>query len=171
MELLKEKEAALEAIMPDLEELYSGKPHEEEVYIYRGIEGWKNFMRDILRIGENVFILGGKGAWADKKIGNFREQFLSEASRKDMKIKVLYDIEIKNTGHDILKLIKDEHRFLPADFSTTSAVTVFGNHVVIQSNIKVGNIDENATSTVIINKSIADTFRTWFELMWSVSRE
>ncbi len=171
MEILKEKESALEAVMPDLEELYNGKPHEEDVYIYRGVEGWKNFMRDILRIGQDVYIIGGKGAWSDPKIEAFRKNFLKEAAGKGIKIKVLYDYEIKKNNHAILSLLKSDHRFLPQGSSTSAAITVFGNQIVAQSSITVGKIDENVTSTVIVNQSLADTFRTWFKLMWSVSKE
>ncbi len=170
MEILKEKEAALEAVMPDLEELYNGKPHEEDVYIYRGIEGWKNFMRDILRTGEDVFIIGGKGAWSDPKLDAFRQYFMTEAKKKDIKITVLYDHEIKKSGQKILSILKGDHRFLPEIYSTSSAITVFGNQIVAQSNITVGKIDENMTSTVIVNKSLADTFRVWFKLMWSTCK-
>jgi sugar-specific transcriptional regulator TrmB len=170
MELLKEKETALASILPDLDELYNGKPHEEDVYIYRGIEGWKNFMRDILRTGEDVYIIGGKGAWADNKIEAFREQFLKDAATKKINVRVLYDIEIQKNKHKILSILDAEHRFLPEGFSTTAAVTIFGNQIVIQSGINVGKIDENTTSTVIINKSIATTFKIWFKLMWDCSQ-
>ncbi len=170
MEILKEKETALESIMPDLDELYNGKPHEEDVYIYRGIEGWKNFMRDILRIGKDVHIIGGKGAWSDPKIATFRDYFFAEAKKKGIKITVLYDHEIKKGGHKILSLLKGDHRFLPEDYSTSAAITVFGNQIVAQSNITVGKIDDNVTSTVIVNDSLAETFRTWFKLMWSTCK-
>ena len=171
MEVLKEKESALSAILPDLEKLYSSKPHEEDVYVYRGIEGWKNFMRDILRTGEDVYIIGGKGAWADPKIDAFRTRFLKDAEKAGIKMHILYDSEIRDTKHKILELIKGEFRFLPKEYSTNAAVTIFGNQIVTQSNIKVGEISENAVSTVIINASIADTFRTWFRLMWNVAKK
>ncbi len=171
MEGLKEKEAALEAILPDLEKMYNSKPHQEEVYVYRGIEGWKNFMRDILRTKEEVYIIGGKGAWAEPKIATFRERFLKDAQKANIKMNVLYDAEIKKSNHKILDILKSNARFLPEQFSTSAAVTVFGNQIVVQSDIKVGEINENAVSTVIINQSIADTFRIWFKLMWQMGKE
>ncbi|MDD5050281.1 MAG: helix-turn-helix domain-containing protein [Candidatus Pacebacteria bacterium] len=170
MEVLKEKETELQKVMPDLEELYNGKPHEEDVYVYRGIEGWKNFMRDILRIGQDAYVIGGKGAWADPKIANFLKEFLKEADKKGLKTHALYDIEIQKTNHPILSLINREHRFLPEGFSSPSTVTVFGNQVVVQSGFKIGQINENATCTVIVNEFIAETFRTWFKFMWEASK-
>lgn len=169
MELLKEKEDQLAAVLPDLEDLYNAKPHEEDVYIYRGVEGWKNFMRDILRIGEDVCVIGGKGGWSDPRMSTFLDRFLKDAKTAGIKVKVLYDHEVKATNHKILSLVNNDHRFLPQGFSSTSAITVFGNQTVIQSNIKLGQIDDNAACTVIINQSIADSFRTWFQLLWEKS--
>lgn len=169
LDLLKEKESALMLVMPDLEKLYNGVPHEDDLYIYRGLEGWKNFMRDMLRINEDVYIIGGKGAWADQKLDGFRNEFLRSAEKQGMKINVLYDSEIREQNHPILSILESNHRFLPKGYSTSAAVTVFGNQVVIQSAIKVGAIDENVTSTVLINHSIAEMFRMWFKLMWEIS--
>ena len=50
-EVIEEKQTALNSAMPNLEKLFSGKPMTEAVTIYPGLEGWKNYMRDILRIG------------------------------------------------------------------------------------------------------------------------
>src|SRR3989344_9332163 len=60
-EMLEEKQQQLFSVMPDMEKLYGSLPHQEGVFIYRGIEGWKNYMRDILRVGEDVYTIGGKG--------------------------------------------------------------------------------------------------------------
>ncbi len=169
MEILKEKENDLANVMPDLVELYNSKPHEEDVYIYRGVEGWKNFMRDILRIREDVYVIGGKGGWSDPRLEGFFKQFSADLTAHHINVHVLYDAEIKQSQHKILSLLPGERRFLPQEFSTSSAITIFGNQIVIQSNIKLGEIDDNAACTVIINKSIADSFRTWFKLLWSQS--
>jgi len=171
LDLLKEKETALMSIMPNLEKLYNGVAHEEDVYIYKGIEGWKNFMRDILRINEDVYIIGGKGAWADSKLDGFREDFLKSAKKQGIEIHVLYDPEIGEKNHPILSLLSSTHRFLPKGFSTGAAVTVFGNQVVMQSAIKVGQIQEDITSTVLINEPVAEMFRVWFKLMWEASEK
>src|SRR6266498_3351563 len=44
-EILQEKEQTLAKIMPNLEELYTSTPHINEAYIYKGVEGWKNYIR------------------------------------------------------------------------------------------------------------------------------
>ena len=170
-ELLQEKQANLLKIMPNLEKLYKSTPHKNEVYIYRGVEGWKNYMREILRIGKDNYTIGGKGAWADEKIRSFLNQFVKQAKSKGINFHILFDHEVKSSNHEITKLLGFNSRFLPKDFSTPSSIDIFGDHVAIIAENKLGQFDENITFTVIVNQQIADSFRTWFKLLWSVSKE
>ena len=55
---------------------------EEAVYLYKGIEGFKNYLRDILSVREDVFFIGAKGGWFDKGLQTFIKKFLREAKEK-----------------------------------------------------------------------------------------
>lgn len=156
--------------MPELEQMYRGIPHEEHAYVYRGIEGWKNYMRDILRVGDDVYSIGGKGAWADERLKSFLEQFLKEVKRKNIGIHTLFDHEVKESNHKIISLVGKDYRFLAPEYSTPAAVDIFGNHVAILSHVGLGKVPDDASFTMIVNKDIADAFRTWFRLMWSCSK-
>ncbi len=167
MELLKEKEHKLEKILPQMQSLYQGTKHADAVYVYRGIEGWKNYMREILRIGGTVYTLGAKGAWGDKRISVFYDQFAKEAKRKGIKFYCIYDHEGKNAPASVRDV--SVNKFFPADQSTDSAVEILEDRIIIFSNIGSGEIDEKATYTVVVNKHIADSFRTWFKIMWEAT--
>lgn len=164
MELLKEKEALLEKALPELEKLYQTTSRPDSVHMYRGVEGWKNYMRDILRIGKDVYTIGGKGAWIDPTIENFFEKFTKDAEGRGIGFHVLFDNEVKEDGHAILKTIETNHKFLPAGFSTSSAIEVFGDHVVIFP--MDTKLTENLSIIVLVNQPLADSFRTWFNLLW-----
>jgi sugar-specific transcriptional regulator TrmB len=168
-EILEEKQQSLAAIMPDLERLYQSVPHEDETYVYRGIEGWKNYMRDVLRVGEDLYTIGGKGAWTDERLKGFLAQFLKEIERKEITIRTLFDHEVKESDHKIVGLLGKQYRFLGPEYSTPAAVDIFGNHVAILSGIGLGRIADDTSFTMIVNKEIADAFRTWFKLLWSAS--
>ena len=47
LEIIKEKENKLNRILPDLQKQFEAKPTYQEAYIYRGVEGFKNYLRDI----------------------------------------------------------------------------------------------------------------------------
>ena len=167
-EKIHEKEVALNKIMPDLQAMFIEEPISEAVYIYKGVEGWKNYMQDILNVGEDLYTIGGKGAWSDPKIETVFTKFTKEAKAKNLKFHILYDGDGDGIPASVLKTNKDTHKFLPKGFSSNSAIDIFGDRVVLFSNINGQNIDEDATLTVIINKNAADSFRTWFKMIWSL---
>ena len=68
MELVREKQVHLAEVLPDLQKLYQREPPENAAYIYRGIEGYKNYRRDLLRVSQEYFFLGAKGLWLSPQI-------------------------------------------------------------------------------------------------------
>lgn len=170
-ELLEEKQRALEKIMPDLEKLHEGTPHKNEVYIYKGLEGWKNYMRDILRLGQDVYTIGGKGAWRDPRLTAFFEKFLRDAKKKNISFHILFDQEAKEILANTAPMPGATSLFFPKEYSTETAIDIFGDHIVIFSNVKSGIIDETSSLTVIINQQIADSFRIWFSLLSKQSKK
>lgn len=166
MEGLKEKEQRLEHTLPELEKLYRSRPKENEVYIYKGPEGWKNYMRDMLRIGKPAYFIAAKGAWLDERVKHFFPQFYKEAKRKNIAFKHLFDYEVKSQFPQILKYVGKQYRFLPKGYSAPGAIDIFGDQVNILSNIHLGGFDEEFSFTVIVNEQIAESFRIWFKLLW-----
>lgn len=170
-EILQQKEQALEDVIPELEYLYRETPRENEVYIYKGVEGWKNYMRDMLRVGEDLYTIGGKGSWTDEKLQPFLENFSKQAQEKEITFHILFDHQVKDEKRDILDAIKSEHRFLPDGADTPSALDIFGDYVVVFADVAGGVVNADSSLTVIKNPSIAHSFRTWFDLLWEVSEE
>ena len=167
MELVQEKQQLLESAMPGLEALYRSRPLDQGVFIYRGIEGWKNYMRDILRVKEDFYCIGAKGAWMDYRLQHFFPKFIKEASKLKINYFHLFDNEVKTSKHDITKHIGKNFKFLPPGYSTPNAIDIFGPHVNILSNVHVGGVHETDFSmTVIVNQQIADAFRVWFRFMY-----
>lgn len=170
LEIVKEKESALESIMPDLEGLIAKHSKDNAVFVYQGVEGWKNYMRDLLRVGEEVFTLGARGAWLDPRTRVFLEQSLKEAERKGIKFNILFDHQATEKNREIIDVFPENYRILPKGFSTTAAIEIFGDHVVILSGVGLGVIEEGSSATVIVNPFIADAFRTWWQFMWNLSK-
>ena len=166
MELVQEKEALVQNALPGLEKLFSATHHEQAVYVYRGIEGWKNYMRDIIRVGEPFYCIGGKGAWMDKPVMNFFPQFIRDAERNKIEYHHLFDYEVKELTHDIVKHVGKNFKFLPKGYSAPASIYFFGDRVNLISNIHLGGVEEDLTFTVVVNQQVADAFRIWFRFMW-----
>jgi sugar-specific transcriptional regulator TrmB len=167
-EILEEKETELESIMPALEKMYQSDPHTESVCIYKGVEGWKNYLRDVLEAGEDLYTIGGNGAWSDDRLKTFLADFLEKAEKKKIKFHMLYGAEEKDVPKSILETTKGRHKFLPKKYTSNSALEIFGDYVVVFSNIIDQKIDNTATLTVIKNRNVADAFRTWFQMIWDL---
>ena len=96
IELLKEKEDALNKAMPELKKKFGERLAPEEAYIYRGYEGQKNVWRDILRVGQDSYFIGAKGSWFDPHLDAGRDAFFREANRKKIKFIQLFDHEVND---------------------------------------------------------------------------
>lgn len=167
-EMIEEKKQTLNKIMPGLEKLYLDTPRSDEVYIYKGIEGWKNYMRDILRVGQDDYILGGVSSWTNPSLKPFLAQFEKEAERLGIKFHLIYQDIVRKEKREILDHLGSNYRFLPEKYSTPACFEVFGDHIVLLKNIGIGEFDDNFSLSVIVNQQIADSFRTWFQFMWDM---
>ncbi|MEN9557811.1 MAG: hypothetical protein RL141_180 [Candidatus Parcubacteria bacterium] len=168
-DLIWEKEAKLNSILPALNQQFKKVSTEEEVYIYRGVEGFKNYLRNILAVGEDVYFIGAKGGWFDTDLQTYIKKFLKQAQEKKIKYHHIFDAEVKRFAPDLLKTLGKPYRFLPATYSTTGAVDIFGDHIVTFSGLTLKNITDDVTLIVIVNKELADCYRTWFKFMWDHS--
>jgi len=167
MELIKEKELILQSVLPELREKHEKKENNQEVYIYKGMEGFKNYMRNILKTGEDTYFIGGKLIWVDTQLKIFSEQFFKEAKRKNIKFQGVFDAEVKNKGQEALKNFSKPHKFLPPKYSTGSAIIIFGDYVVTYTGLKLKKMDKNITIFVMRDKDLAKTYRAWFQFIYN----
>ena len=168
LELIKEREERLIEVLPEMQNKYEARKERHEAYIYRGIEGFKNHMRDILRTGKNVFFIGGKLVWLSPQLQTFSEHFFKEANRKNIKFCGLFDAEVKEKAENDLKYFGKQYKFLPVDCSTDSASVVFGEYVVTYADVKFKSMNKDITIFVLRDSHLAESYRRWFNLIFSV---
>lgn len=165
-ELLREKESKLDDILPGLNKKFHRSKTGESVSIYKGKEGFKNYLRDILKVGKDVCFIGAKGGWFDEDLQTFITYFLKSAKKKGIKYQHLFDHEMSREAPEVIKRLGKPYKFLPKEYSTTGAVDIFGDHVVTFSGLTLKSLTEDVTLVVIQNKELADCYRTWFRFMW-----
>lgn len=168
-ELVQEKSEVLQKIMPALEKAYARKETAERVYLYRGIEGFKNNLRDVLRIDQPLYEIGAKGGWFSPHVQSFMTSFLREYKRKKLPHQCLLDAEAKSLSTAELSALGAHYRFLPKEYSTNSVIHIFGNHVVTFTGVGHKTLREDLTLFVMISDALAESYRTWFRLLWSRS--
>lgn len=165
---LADKFEMLDKVMPELDKLYFSTPSEYRVHTYKGAEGWKQYMKDIIKVGEDFYSIAAEGAWLDERVKSFFPGFLEQVKRKKIKMHHLFDHDVKEIKHPILKVVGGDYRFIPKKFDTSSGIDIFGDRVNIMHRQDLGQVGnpEEIMFTVIVNKNLADSFRTWFKFMW-----
>ena len=70
-------------------------------------------MRDILKVGEDVYFIGAKGGWFDKDLQTFINKFLNTARNNKIKYFHIFDAEVKSRAPELLNLLGKPYKFLP----------------------------------------------------------
>jgi predicted transcriptional regulator len=169
---LQEKTETLDGVLPHMLDLFSKQSRaQEELFIYRWPEWWKNYLQDIIRTREDFYCIGGKGGWLDQRLKNFFPQFQKQMGKNDIKMWHLFDDSVRIKCPEITKIVWPNYRFLPPEADSQCSVDIFGDRVNITSNLNPGWFEEDFSFTVIVNAQIAEAFRSWFQVMWKQSKK
>lgn len=167
MELLREKETILSKVIPDLEKLFHKQNYDEAAYIYRGVEGYKHYMRDLVRIGEPVYFLWAKALWFSSNVEEyFLTSFQAAMKKKKLKYFTLFDYRVYEQIPKAIKKVAGEYKILPKNYSTPAVCDIAGEYVFIFNSADVWEWGEDGSVFVLKNKFLADSFRTWFQCIW-----
>ncbi len=165
-ELLDEKTRKLDAAMPGIQKVFHQNLSTERAYIFKGHEGVKNYLRLALKEGKNMYALGAKGSWYDPGVRQFVSWFMEQAKKKKMTLQKIYDYQAMALP-EALATQNTGYKFLPKEFGTTSAVDIFGDHVVMFAGLDaVGKMPEDVTVFVLVNRELAESYRAWWKFMW-----
>ncbi|MBI2548069.1 helix-turn-helix domain-containing protein [Candidatus Woesearchaeota archaeon] len=164
LDMLKEKEDALQQTLPTMIKHYEVISKVEETIVYRGMEAIKNVYWDVIKVGEDYYTIGGRGNWLDPRWEFFLPKFDRERLKKGIKFRHLFYYELKDPQHPrhaITKMLKNsKHRFLPKDFTSSCSIIIYGN--------RVGSMTwgEEPMVVVTISDVIAEGYKKYFEFMW-----
>lgn len=168
VELIDEDRQVFLQALPGMQELLEKKPEPDHVHVYRGTEGCKTYLRDVLRIGEDLYVIGDKGLWAQPGVRPFIPGFLRDAKRAGISFHFLLDHETREQGDEILSLVGPRYKFIPPEYSSGASAHIFGAHVALTSSIECAGPDSDLSFAVSINRRMADSFRAWFAMIWDL---
>jgi len=154
MKSLEEKKKDLEEIMPDLISLVKGRKKHVKAEIYRGKEGVKFILKDIIKQGKDYLVFGEEGQF-QKMLPIESEQFMIKIEEAGIKEKVLV-----KEGKKVIKSKNTVFRYIPKKYFSPSTTIIYAN--------KIAMIVWTEPSVIILieNKEIADSYRSYFYLLW-----
>lgn len=170
-EILKEKEEALSKYLPEMQKLHKFIEPEAEAYFFKGVEGFKNYLKLILEEKSTVYFMGAKAFWLDKRLKHYLTRFDRERKKLGIKFKHLFDYEVKEEKPEILKLVGKPYKFLPKKYSSNTAVDIFGDYVVTFVGVSSGKLHEEPLQFVLKSKMLAEGYRKFFQFMWDHCEE
>jgi sugar-specific transcriptional regulator TrmB len=171
LELLREKEEKLNKSIPEMQDKFLNKQEKEEAYFYRGIEGFKNYLKDIIDTGEDVYFIGAKAFWLDERLKHFLPMFVRDRKLKGIKFKHLFDYEVKEQKPEILKVVGKPYKFMPKKYSSSTAIDIFGPYVVTFVGVRPGELYDEPLMFVMKSRKLADGYRKFFQFMWDSCSE
>jgi len=171
LEVVEEKREKLEKVMPALEDLFKQNKENEGIYILKGMEGYRNTIRDILDVGESGYTIGGKGIWTNPESDPFVQGLVKGFAKKNMKWRTLFDATTKEQVKSMGKQPHLTYRFLPEKYSSPTAIDIYGDRVVLFVNDNLDAPDENITIFMMVSKKLADSYKKWFEFMWDNAKK
>lgn len=156
---LKEKEEELKKILPELNNLLKLKKDAElNIEIYRGLSGIKSMIRDILILKKDyVTILAEKEL---DELSLFFRLFMKSIEKERIHERVL----IKK-GSKTYKSKNTQIKYLPKEYAYS---TGFG---VCENLVGIVLLSDPFLAIKIENKELADTFRSYFEILWKIAKE
>ncbi len=165
-EIILEKEIALNNFLPDMKKIYKSEQQDSEAYFFKGTEGFKNYLQLILEEKQTVYFIGAKAFWLDPRLSHYLKHFDKERKNQGIKFMHLFDYEVKEQKPEILKIVGNPYKFLPKNYSSSTAIDIFGDYVVMFVGVKPGELYEEPVQFVLKNKMLADGYRKFFQFMW-----
>jgi len=161
--ILEEQEADVERIMPDLLAMQKSPKEDTKVEVFKGKEGLKYFLKDIVKTGKEVLITGID----DSKYYDMLPVFIKHHFRDLKKSRIAERvITIKKPGIFLFKKSEaptTEYRFLEEKQFNPTNTFIYGDKIVLVS------WGTPVTATMIQNSQTAETYRNHFEYLWKIA--
>ncbi|HLD57897.1 MAG TPA: helix-turn-helix domain-containing protein [archaeon] len=160
LDVIKEKEDSVKAAVPGLAKLLRTEEKELGVEVYKGKEGLKASLTDIIKVGKDVVGFGIDETRYKEMFPHLMEQYFKMEEKMGIKERLLASEKAKF----IYRKKAAEYRFIPEEFFNPTPTLVYGDKVVI-------TIWDPLTIIVIKNRELADSYKKYFELLWKQAKK
>lgn len=160
--IIENEKKNFEKNMPLFESLIAKKEILKEAEVFEGIEGIKNVREIALKTmnpGEIIYYFGNPASGHEHLLG-YWDDWNDRRISKKVEAWIVYNQDARKFGERRIKQPYTKVRYLPTDGKSHAWVEIYRDTIVIA--IKY----ETPMSIVMNNKFIAESFRTYFNIMW-----
>jgi len=159
MQDLKEKEQELKQIMPQLVGLSRLKKEKAKAEIYLGKDGMKTILKDIIKEKKDYIVFGEEGRFQET-LPIYSKQFMKRIEEENIKERVLV-----KEGKKVIKSKNSMFKYIPNEYFSPTSTVVYGKKVAIVI------WSEPFLTILVENKEVADSYRSYFEMLWKIARK
>ena len=161
VKLLRARVKEIEELLPTMLKLRMIPQEEAIVELYKGKEGLKAVLRDVIQERKDYVVFGEEGKFQEL-FPLFIEVLLKNLVEYNMHERILS----KESKRGQIFLTKNsEIRYLPDEYFSPAMTTVYGDKVSTYV------WKPPFFATVIKNKDVADSFRSYFEFFWKIAKK
>ncbi len=154
---LTELEERVDAVLPDLMAHFTAEQDERDVKVLQGKEGIKHLFNDELREGETIYLIGSPEESEDI-LQYFLPTWTKKRQENGIKIKGVFEHRMRGMVGEHEPI---EHRYLPEGYKSSVSMCIYGSRVGIIFWI------DNPLVIMIKDRQAADSFMSYFELVWA----
>lgn len=156
---LKEKEKRLKSYLLKLKGITKQKEKEPNIEIYKGLNGIRGLARETLRLKQDYDVISTE--IKSQSMHYFFELFMKEIEKADIHERVLVTEGMKIT----FKSKNTRIRYLPKGYKYKTTTGISGDNVALIL------WSEPFLTVVIKDKNLADTYRSYFEILWKMAKK
>ena len=160
IDMLAEKQSVVNEILPLLKQCSLEQEHEISVEVFKGKEGIKTILNDILRTGKDYVILGVDERMFQEKLGSFMDTFFRKEKEKGFKERILTSNEVTFTYPYETAF----YRYLPKESFNPTPTYIWANNVGIV-------IWEPLSVIKIKSAALADSYSKYYEILWNTAQK
>ena len=147
-----------ENVVGRLEEFKDKNKEETSIDVFKGKEGVRTIIEDILKEGKDYMAFGETDIF-EELFPIFSHQFVKRANKKNMEEKLILE-----KGKEVEPpLDKSKRRYLPKENMIITSAIIYGDNVALFI------WDKPYIQILIRNEGIAKSYKKQFDLLWEVA--
>ncbi len=164
---LKKQELKLKELIPQLELQQNTAINAETAQIYEGLKGIQTARErtfKIMKKGDEIWILGISKTPYEGMMTRYFREYHQRRYEKGIKCKYLYNEYAKEFAELSAKYPLSEVRYMPKGMITHSWMEIYADTLTIGLN------KGKSFSIVIQNQEVANSFRAYAQMLWSIAK-
>ncbi|MEK6979418.1 MAG: helix-turn-helix domain-containing protein [Candidatus Micrarchaeota archaeon] len=166
-DFIEDKKTRFELLLPELKKKQEGAEARSEAMVYKGKKGINEIYNRLLNSGEKEYLTfgGGKRVTYEVMGEDWWKLLHSKRIARGIRARQVFDETIRKFGDELNKRPLSRVRFLSQEFEQLTETVIVGECVAIVM------FTENPYGILIRDKSVADSYRKNFEILWEKARK